>query len=521
MPIANYNLPEAGGNVYRMVVEKICRDLAERLELSDETIFFIRGDDEENRKQPGAALGDLMGRAGFTTPTKMTVTAERFFPAESRLTNRMVKVGTPTVFLDDDTNLFIKPVYRYCVTNLNITLRFKNRSEGRAWLRTAERRLNARITDEYHELEYSYPLPLTALRLICEVYDRKHSWLDPKPETFQEYINRCMTPRATQVVNQAANNGTVVIKERMTRVIGSPTFIEGDLNNPDADKSNGTYSMTLQYRFEYDAVDGVTVGFPFIVHNQLMPGDIISPFIKERPNPWKRHEQRSTTQYFLDTAGKKEEPWSLPGASRLRAMQPHWDDFTPRYINPNQNIILSTLVLLDPASPTPLNILKLDELGEWDIDPDALDYMRENYMHLNKVGHDVFHVNVYDGPDPDFKNGIDVGPDLMVSFKETPDYTKTYRLVTNLHFDLGVLSPEALERLRQHYNLAVKILTLLYTGNQSLMLRQLPDGTTHRGDFNAVVGIIAKQRYKKPITGAGVWPLVNLANLQANRSDQL
>ena len=52
MPIANYNLPESGGTVYRMVVEKICRDLAERLELSDETIFFIRGDDEQNRKQP-------------------------------------------------------------------------------------------------------------------------------------------------------------------------------------------------------------------------------------------------------------------------------------------------------------------------------------------------------------------------------------------------------------------------------------------------------------------------------------
>lgn len=521
MPIISYTLPENAGMGFRMVLDCVARQLARRMEMADDTIFFYRGDDEEVKQQPRGALNTAFQKAGFTVPTMMTVTYDKYIVGEKRLNNTMVRTNTPAVYLDDEINAYIKPVYRYTAVNMNITVRFKTRAQARQWLRTVERRLNARITDEYHELEYHYPVPDSACRILCEIYDRKHHWLEDKPESFNEYIQRCLTPRATRIVNQAGKHPTLVIRERMTRVIGSPTYIEGDLMNPDADKSNGTYSATLQYHFEYDAIDGIVVGFPQVVHNKIMPVEILAPLIKKRPDPDRRVEQKSLNRYFIDTAGKVEDEWTVPNSTLRRAIQPSWDEFIPCYVNPQTHIVLSTLVLLSPEQNDTKLLMNLENQqasddGTWELKPHAIEYMKQNYEYLNKPNEDIFYVVIYSGKDPNWGDAGYVDENLNVRLEEEPEYHKTYRVVICIQFDVGRLGTQALERLRLHYELAKEIILLLYLGKEKLTLREMPDGSMHRGDFDAAVNLLRLQRYKPMLPTGAIHPLVNQSRLRVH-----
>jgi hypothetical protein len=519
MPAITYTVPEHGDLMFRTIVNTVARDIARRLELPEETIFHIRSNDEDVQRQAKGSLETAWQKASFTAPTKMTVQAVREWPMETRMLNRIVRPGTPTVFLDDDINFAIKPDYRECKVSLNISLRFRSFSEARQWRAIAERRMNSRLADEWHELEYHYPLPMEVLDAICQVYDRKYSWVNPKPETLREYLDRCLTKRATTIVNQAGLNETTVIREVMTRVVGSPEFINGDINEPEPDQSIGTYAISLQYTFHYSSVDGITMVTPQIVHNQLMPQSLVYPLTKRYNEPQRRLEQMDTTRYFLDALTTNSQPSLRPDAQLMRVIYPEWDEFIPKYVNPNHSMCVSVLILLD-TTLTPLEnraLLKLDELGDWEFKDYALDYLRENYQHITTDQQDVFYINVYKDDRPEFKYHCHVTDELQVILNGDPEFTSTYRIAVNLFFDLGILPREALERLRMHYDLTVEIFRLLYPESQSMEFRQNPDDSMNKQDFDYVIKRLTEKRYIPRITLGGIIPFVSFNSLIAER----
>lgn len=523
MPTITYTVPESGDFMFRTIVNSVARDLAKRLELPEETIFFIKSDDEEVDKQPKTALNSAWQKARFTIPTKLTVQAVREWPMDTRLLNRMVRPGTPAVFLDEDINFAIKPDYRECKVSLNISLRFKNFSEARQWRAIAERRMNARIADEWHELDYHYPLPLEVLNTICDVYDNKYHWLDPKPETLREYLDRCMTARATTIVNQAGKNETVVIREHMTRVVGSPEFINSDINEPEPEQNTGTYAITLQYSFTYSAVDGITMVVPQIVHNKLMPSELIYPLTQRYNEPQQRLEQMDTTRFFFDNFSTNRVNALQPDVQNLRIAYPEWDEFIPVYVGPNHGICVSVLLLMDTTKPPVENrlLLKLDELGDWQFKEYAMDYIRENYMYITSDGNDLFYVNVYKDDRPEFRYGCKVNSDLSVELNGDPDYTSTYRIVINLFFDLGILPQEALERLRKHYDLTVEIFRLLCKDSAKMPMRKNTEGFMLYDDFYAIIKLLKAKRYIPNLSLNGITPLVNFGSIVAMRKEHV
>lgn len=523
MPTISYTVPEHGDLMFRTIVNKVARDLSERLELPDETIFFIKANDEESEKQPRATLGSLWQKARFTTPIKMSVHAIREWPLDTRLMNRIVRPGTPAVFLDDDINFAIKPVYRECKVSLNIALRFRSLSEARQWRSIAERRMNSRLADEWHELDYHYPLPMEVLNTICEVYDRKYNWLEEKPETLREYLDRCLTKRATTIVNQAGKNETVVIREHMTRVVGSPEFISGDINEPEQEQNTGTYAISLQYTFYYSAVDGITMIVPQVVHNKLMPESLIMPLTKRYMEPQQRLEQMDTTRYFLDRLTSNVDKSHEPNVQLMKVMYPEWDEFYPKYINPNHGLCISVLLLLDTTLPASdnRNLLKLDELGEWDFKDYAVDYLRENYQFLTTDQMDVFHVNVYKDDCPEFRYGCTVLDDLTVQLNEDPDFTSTYRIAINIFFDLGILPREALERLRKHYDLTVEIFRLLAPECSEWPMRKNSEDYMNYQDFYAIIKHLTAKRYIPRLKLDGGIPLISIGSLIAERKEEM
>ncbi len=522
MPAITYTVPEHGDFMFRTIVNQVAKDIAIRLELPEETIFYVRANDEEAEKQPNASIGTAWQKARFTSPTKMVVQAVREWPMDTRLLNRMVRPGTPSIFLDEDINFAVKPDYRECKVNLNISLRFRSFSEARQWRAIAERRMNARITDEWHELTYHYPIPMEVLDTICQVYDRKYSWLNPKPETLREYLDRCMTKRATTVVNQAAKNETVVIREIMTRVVGSPEFINGDINEPDQDQNTGTYAISLQYTFHYSAVDGLTVIVPQVVHNSLMPEAIVVPMARKYNEPQKRLEQMDATRYFLDNLTNNRDSSLNPEAQLMRIMYPHWDEFIPKYINPNHAVCVSVLTLLDTTQPPSdsRNLLKLDELGEWEFKEYALDYLRENYEYVTIDQLDLFYITVYKDDMPEFRHGCKVLGDLTVQLNSDPDYTSTYRIVVNIFFDLGILPKEALERLRRHYDLAVEIFRVLCPECADWSMRRNPYDWMNYQDFYAIIKYLMAKRYIPRLKLDGIIPLISISSLIAERTKE-
>jgi hypothetical protein len=365
---------------------------------------------------------------------------ESFDPEALSVTYVSQHENRPIIY-DRSTGLEIRPVY--VDTDVEITIEYKSISKTDIW--NWENSIRVKLSQHMdmllHDVKYDYLMPDPVGNLIKEVYDKSES-VDGYGIDFQEYLTRHSDGRLRWISDQAKKHFDITVEETQSRIVGTFDFSPIP-DKPEYDSESSKWVMTFVYKFKYQKPLQLHCTYPIVVHNQLLPP---------------KYTLYTTTDYYKDNYNGLRS--SSMDASKLFEMQlstyivkpgyfirlPKFDSWEAPEPNPYTAWIFSALSLINEDDKRTL--LNLRELGDIELDPDVLDWIRDSELpYITKLYTSFLHIGIYDEEMMYDHEAFFVDSDLNVKSVNDLDLRKTYRVVLSIVTDTSVVSKEAVKRL--------------------------------------------------------------------------
>lgn len=350
------------------------------------------------------------------------------------------------VFEDKALNVFLRPVFSTCRVTLNFRQRFKDKVSAFKWRDELKNRVSAGRQAMVHSVTYSYSIPDPIQALFKEIYSLREKQ-GGYGDTLEHWLSECYTSNATIVVTQAGTQPDIRIAETQSRVQGYFDF-EGRPDLGDGDGTGPVWYMNFQYTFEYDKPTAFVVGYPIVIHNQLLPKE----YRRENPTP-------EEMMYRMAM------PWSLANLYEfestrwpdvIRKMEgvtiPPYDDYVPSPASklPTTNRVFTCLLKITEDNPAYL--VNLGKLGTRNLNSIILEFLKDEYRYITKPWLSVLNLALYRGPlMMDHKvNPLTVDKDLNVIANIPLDIRELYHLNMSLVKDWSLITRAAKDRLRSN-----------------------------------------------------------------------
>lgn len=480
MPKIAIEIPEAHENITRPVV-KSAIEAVKKLTRIDDTVREVYNGDAEQALQPGSEL-TFEGQKDVRMQSESTllVTSTEEFIEENVLPTAVHRYENVVVFADHALDVAIKPVYTRNRVSLNFTYRTRDRTTAHRWRHGLRRKVSEGRFESLQEIRYHYPLPLEFLVILYQIHAYREN-VAGYGETLQTWLMNHFSESVTALTNQAGDNPLLVIGEKQIGVMGWFDFTAAP-DEPEKDQETGTYSTSFNYVLEFDRVTSCVMHYPLVVHNQLL-----NQRIRGKEVPYSLEQYFTTPSWsrvLFDSFSSR-----YPGAGMAvpGLAIPYYDDWLPIQWPPFSTPLLRVLLQVDPDDLQA--VLSLDGLGDYEIEPLLLDWLKTHPAGIEKNGGNLLRLTLYEGRKPAGGLGLTMDEALAVRTVEDLSLRKPYHLVISLLHDPSILSPAFTEELRNHGELC-----LLY-------LRTLQPDLEERGLLPKLIGnnYVPKYDYQKAV----------------------
>ena len=284
-------------------------------------------------------------------------------------------------------------------------------------------------------------------------------------QEFREYVTSYSSNKLTLISDMVGNDSRLAIKETQGRVIGR--FDIDDIpDKPERDETDGTWSISFNYIINYDKVIGCNMKYPIIVHNKLLPMNLID-FVNRSTNLDKQLESSSTYTQALNDFESDSIMNSIKSPDQILRV-PYFDDYvipsTPSYTA----TIFTALSLVENDNRTLINLNELDELM---LDTDILNYIKEvEYPYLGKLYYSPFHITLYRDNFLGREDSLICDSNLNIVATKDLDLRRQHRVRFSIVDNLTILNKEFFNRVRNYPKVMLKYLTAVYD-----VLRLHPD----------------------------------------------
>lgn len=406
-----------------------------------------------------AVPGSTMNTPSAANPTqkggKFTIEVIETLKETNILTTPVYFEDAVAVFLDKALDIVIKPVYTQIEIELKVDARFEDRTSAKQWAHDVRMHSSVLRAENMHEVTYGWHIPKVMLVILYQIYRCRES-VAPYGETLKEWMDACLSPKVTAIVNQAGKNETITVSETNIGVIGWFDFT-GQPDEPQHDKDTGTWTYTFGYKFAFDIPIGAHMRYPLMIHNRVLHE-------KFRPSkvPYTLRERYYTpgiVKVLLDSVAKRYNPFEmgqvLPGISH-----PKFDDWLPSQLPSVHTMLFRIMLAVNLAAPT--EVLDLSDMGiGYEFDSDLIAYMRRYPQKLTQMGESFIHVHLYAHSLPLGQEFLSVDSDLSVSSSEALSARLPYHLVVSMVHDVSELSRAAREDLMENGVIALKYFAVL------------------------------------------------------------
>ena len=484
MPKLVFTNPGVQDSVTRPVVLDVIRQLLKWTGLPRDTQIQFPG---ENGKvpQPGSTITAEEEFNFFNTHTQWTIEVEERAQEDRGLSMAVFQEENVHVLWDGDTRVYLKPAYS--ATDVIITIRHRATDKDRMtrWREEMRTRVAMGREARVHDVKYSYLIPLEYIPILEEIH-RMREAVAPYGEDFEAYMARYTSTKVRKLSTLAGTELVWGVAEAQARILG---YFDFELIPDKGDKGSedSTSSTSVTYTFKYDKPVASVLEYPLMVHNQLM-------IKKYRPTALPPRIEDNKLSYSLSSRALAS--WESYRASEGLGHQgigiPEFDEFMPAKGSvPIDTIRLVTgLTGIDPENPR--DLLQLDQLGDHDIDPDVLVFMRGEGAAMVRHGASLVHVSVYRHEYLMSPSDFTITPELMVRLNEPANLRDVYHVRVSLYERPRLLPIQARERMRRHCTATRKI---LYALNPDLEKHNalptcLPGNILPKADLDKALGIM-------------------------------
>lgn len=454
MPNIVSEIPETYSSITRPVCVQMIKDLVAFMGLPDDTGIDYYGTSEAQFQSSTPMDQTPTNKYPFTG--RVAVEVEEEYIEERTLTTAVRKTNEQYIFHDKALGVSIKPVY--VRTEIAITFRYRapDKTSASRWRDRMRLRVSEGQQELLHEFDYHYPLPKSELLILREIWrlrENQHGYGDD----LKTYLRAHFSPRVISVTNQAGKGALLTMAERQIGVIGWFDFMA----QPDKGQHAGEgspWETAFEYRFQYDKPVACAMRYPIVIHSQIIgPKYRHEKPIYELANVSRRpNEERRRLDHFTNLYTETIYPFK---GIRI----PEYDDWEGELRSNSLHEALTLLMGIDGDNPRELFNLK--ELGSHEFSPAIIDFLLTEYPYMRLPQQSVFTVHLFSGLQRMEESLFDIDADLNVVAKIDLDPRRVYHVMFTM-CDLGVLSQQAIDRIRQHGAAAIEIIKTLYPNRE-------------------------------------------------------
>lgn len=431
MPIVTESTKEQHKSIVRPVVLSVVNDLIRVMRLDPSCEIIFRGY-SELAMLPNGRIGEKYrnGEQPIRTPgsARIFVTLDEEPADASILTMPVLYPENRYVLHDPSLGISIKPVYLRSAITINISQRFKSKAAADSWYSHMQQLLARNVQTLIHRVSYHHSIPNTfvgALRDMWQYRERVAGY----NQSFSEWMESILTPRATITTDNAGKNLDLSIAETNFNIQGDLDFD----NTPRPVKANalGNWKAEFSYKFEYDKAIEYVFKYPISIHNQLLTPDFIPKQIPTsyRDGPYDKPATMHRAEGVANEVGVTDDsyfPWYI---------HPVYDEWRPRDLFDGHIMQNSTLITIEPDKPKEL--VNLNELGEYELCQSVKNYLQ--YIGRRMFAHraSAIQICIYEGDIRIDPSALHVDDNLTITCDWELDLRKVYHLVIYMDSDVA------------------------------------------------------------------------------------
>lgn len=426
-------------SIHRPACLQVVKDLIAVMGLPEDTGLEFFGS-HEAMYQYGSTLERPLEAVKFSHFGKVTIEASESVLEQTTLTQSVKRQHNTVMFFRDiPLDVFMRPVYSQTEVKLSWRYRAPDRSTADSWRHEMEVRSSMWRESLLHKINYHYLVPYALMAMVIEIHRLREN-VGGYGQTVGEWCKHCFSDRATVLTNLGGEQPRIAITEQQNDIIGQFDWVSSpEVGSKDGDSS--AWLTGFDYTFVYDKPVAVVMGYPLVVHNQLLP---------ERCRPVPAYDNSKEITYpSVNTFLFRQMAFVIPNALRgLRDLRiPHYDDWIPAYNVPNIKPILQVLLQVDEKDPQ--DVFPLTDLGDYAFSPEILELMRSSNQYLTTVGESILHVGLWRCDRPAGQL-LRVDTNLAVKAVEPLSLREMYHVHVSLCVNFHALSKRAIDAMSNH-----------------------------------------------------------------------
>lgn len=440
MPNALIALPDVYESVTRRVAVTATEQLARVMRLPPDTHVYLPGNIESVPMNGGTFTECWDPGVRYPAEAKLAVRYNESINEDNALTATVNKPQQMPVFLDEDRDIVIRPVYRYVALDITLEYTAPNITIAQRWVDEMRSRISMGRAELYQDLEYHYAIPDPVLVLLQHLHETMEGSATPTGEDFDTWFEKYRLTPVKTATTLAGTSPTRVIPEHQYEVLGWFDFT-GSPPTPEKDgHDSGSYTSTINYRLHYNRPVQLYCRYPILVHNN----PVAESFRAKVPyEPFYTKDRKvSTRKGSFDTLRRLMDYKGVPYIH-----QPASDDWVPTYLPKDRLTFFTGLLVISPTDRHTL--MDLTNLGDMTFSPFFLEYFYTQGDKLFDPDLSIFEFRLYEN------NTLLTTQKLTldnVTVKSTValDPTKYYHLQISLKRNWLTLRPEAIDCLRRY-----------------------------------------------------------------------
>lgn len=446
MPKLAITVPETYESITRPVALQVMEQLKSKMSIDEDTPVLYSGliDTLANYR---TTLQGEPAEEQFGQHSRLSINVTEEYLDNHVLSTAVNHDEHVPVFHDVDLDIHIKPIYRKVELAITVNYRARSLSEAKRWENEAALKSSMGREEMLHLINYSYQVPDKMLATLHYLHELRET-LAPYNEDLAKWFRSNFISNITALATLDGKTRALTVPEEQVGVLGWFDFE----NKPEAAERDGegsTYTASFTYKIAYDKLIALNMSYPIVIHNQLIDVNYRNDF-----NEPVRPTYTSKSLHAMQGIAKTQQPGNVLGH-----YLPDFEDWMPMLQPIKYNPLLTITCLVDPDNPH--DLFNLGELGDYELDPDSLVYIKENPGLVTMLGEAPIYVHLYEGSDYSGDMKLTVDSDLNVKSVDSLNMRKFYHVRISLLNELTSLSDRGKEILCKYPTTLAKVIDAL------------------------------------------------------------
>lgn len=346
------------------------------------------------------------------------------------------------VFLDEDINFAMSPIFLNTDTNISLKFRSKSREAVKGFIGNLKNKFIHSGVAFVCSPECNIHVPRVLQPLFEEIISKKNSTLTNKLDMVTYLKNNLYNGFWTS--NVIGDNKTAEINVRIN-INNVQVVIKTSLAHlkEQHNTEKNEFYAEIELALFYDKPQYIQVRYPSIINNQLLANDFVKTYsnTKRINGDYFQGVSNVITEYYAKAYEYKE----FPSYYKI----PYFDHTSILPKTPDCMIRLSSVLIkvLPDKRKDVFNIVKVPGLIFKD---DVIEFLKDDYKYFTKRFMSFFYVNIY-CEDKIIDNSIlEIDKDLNITSKVDLDISKNYRVCFNILTDMKMVPYERRLEMLKH-----------------------------------------------------------------------